>query len=975
MAKSKKKQQTTQSPRVGLLRAKRGAKKFTKTFWQSNVRSGKHLKSPYGSNYSDRVPYKTDAITRDAIFEGRGDNIPWRYFTAPRGVQVDMTSGATENQIPLLDMVRDFARDLDKQEIASSDRAIKRGFHLQMTRKDMRAGVPYPEGTAAAQKDYLDRCNTNRPLANYSLNAGFRLELLNTAGQEFSVNEMIKEGAKQALYRSESVREQLLSRYMQDSRRVEEIVTDAGFEPIDFADPKINPNDSKFHELTSWMCNDDTLLENSSIALPLYGTSAILPRFDEVAFYAVTMKDQHRHEGRYYTPSSYRMKYAREFFRPENSVVHVSIRGEILSMKHTQLEMTLSEDGAFQDQMDEMSQEDIKLSSIRNVGEKRDLATAAAVSARYNPLITDCFTIIGVRTYEGEEPPIVTRLRKDYDMDVVPVTGNVDDALHATLPGFNKPIFTNGRQRFWNTKSKRVSQRVFPGMVFMNGIFNSSVPPVKDGIYAGVMNSFQEYKPFFINPKQIADGTVGENNPGVLITGRPGAGKTVELKQFAKQLENNNNYCALFNFKSVEPIAPWWQEVMSRGVVVNIDETMLANNRGCMDAFNFYDRATEMTQISNTISEAIFMLWEENQVVESSGKYRPNKTGLDSAVTDRVRNPYAQCAGDVIFGTGNKAVREEFYEVEDEVRRRGGDLQEVIREFALIASEHDVVPPLPYKEVRTMVMDAIDGSSHPFWKAFVSLDGRANRDMADAILSGSPILFEWGENFTPPASGVSRDQMTASEFDATLSALVALGYVRRAAARFQKSTGRGGAIMVDEAAGAMNIPQFNAEIERIVREFRVIGMRIILGTQRLTDVKSNIHSFISLYIMGAISNGAHSNSANSAAQTEDELSLFYNIIDAEPADYEARREFILSAARTDEDDGGDIATRATIRHTIPYAWVVDKINRVNGPLMMGEFPIKELTGGMTREERRMLSQELEESSWQDEKIIRTTMGG
>ena len=127
--------------------------------------------------------------------------------------------------------------------------------------------------------------------------------------------------------------------------------------------------------------------------------------------------------------------------------------------------------------------------------------------------------------------------------------------------------------------------------------------------------------------------------------------------------------------------------------------------------------------------------------------------------------------------------------------------------------------------------------------------------------------------------------------------------------------------------------------------------------------------------MGAISNGAHSNSANSAAQTEDELSLFYNIIDAEPADYEARREFILSAARTDEDDGGDIATRATIRHTIPYAWVVDKINRVNGPLMMGEFPIKELTGGMTREERRMLSQELEESSWQDEKIIRTTMGG
>lgn len=1300
MAKNKKKRKGLRTRNLWP-RTKRGLQGVGTNIVESNLRSGKYYTAPYGSNYLDRVPWNTDSVQTNATFEGRTGGSMMRYFSAPAGIQVAATPDATDNQIPLMDMVKSFAEELDAQDASDPDKSLKRRFHIQLTRRDMKSGVQYPEGTAAEQADYLDRCCQNRPLASYALNMGVGLIMTGTSSDQFNGRDVMKSAVQRSVYRTESIRAEELSRYNQDSRRVADTMISSGFRPINF---NAKNGAQKYHDITSWMCSDDQLLESSNIGVPMFGTSMITSRYGELAVYVVTMKDKNRQHGAFYSPESYDMQYAREFYRPENRVVHASMHGEIMSMKHTQMETELTEDTTDLQGREELSGDDVRRSQFKRVSERLDNATIASETSRYHPFIDNQFTVLCVRAVPGEEPAIVSELRRRYDMQVVPVNGAIIDALHATLPGHNKPIFTNGKKHWWNGRAKRANQRVFDGMVFLNGIFNTFSPPVKEGIFGGLTNSFLEFRPWFLNPKQTASKTPGENSPGVIITGRPDAGKalplttkvlmadgstktmeqlqpgdllrdmegnatsviwkspvmenhrlirlslsdsrsvvadedhlwpvrnmslvlaatqahtrfkalpegrfadtgelmdalldigsdsglwidrnhmvdslavamraqdregygtdsqdgtrcaelwlldsgvtelleiavrrtsqmtalahtvrdgemvklssleidhllthysTLELytleratentvdggvslsdfydgscdlrtilgrgsvaeiemmaqqliqdipdiktgrkrvsprwsdclrlirasgrcvdqtsgdivssvlvtqtdnvgagdvacvavdaptatfvladmtvtsnttwmKQAAKQLANINDFCAFFNFKTIDPIQPWWSEQMEQhgGIYIPIDEERLSTNAGCMDPFNFYHRSAGQKSISSTITDTVLSLWDHSSMSNRLSDSDTRRTSLSAWVSDRVRNPLAQCTGDVIFGSArldatdvdgrairrDREIAKEFLDAEEQIRDRGGSVTDVATEFSQIASEYNVVPPLPDREFRAMIDEAVSGSSYPFWTAFVSMDGFANRYIADSIGSGKPILFEWGENFTPPSQDRLQggdDRMTPMEFDAVLSAQVALKYVRQAASNYQRETGHGGMIFIDEAAGPLSIPSYRTDTIQLLRELRAIGIRVVIGTQFLTDIPKEVNALSSVHIICAISKNS----------TPEEFQEFHRLTGASEADYSFQDRFITTAGRTDESDGEDAASVQTIRHAIPYAWVVDSVNNVNSPMLMGEFPVQELTGAMDDEEAEQLIADLEQTSYRDEETI------
>lgn len=1284
------------------LRVKRGSRNIAKRLVETNIRRDRFVSSPYGSNYTDKVPWNTNTVQTNATFEGRADGSMMRYFAAPPGIQVDATSYAADNQIPLMDMVRTFAEELDNQDAGDPDKSIKRRFHIQLTRRDMRAGVQHPDGTAPAQADYLDRCCQGRPLATYALNMGVGLLLTNTSSDEFNGRDIVSSAVQRSMFRTESVKAADLARYNQDSRRVEEVMRSAGFRNIDFNG---RDGEQKYHDITSWMCLDDQLLEeDGNIAVPVYGTSALTPRYEELAIYVVTAKDKIRQHGEFYRPSAYSMKYAREFYRPDNSVVHVSMHGEIMSMKHTQIETEMTEDAAYSSGSEELSGDDVRRSQYKKVTEKLDNTGLAAEASRYHPFIDNQYTVMCVRAVPGEVPQIVKRLRKDYDMQVTPANGAIIDALHATLPGCNKPIFTTGKKRWWNSRAKRANQRVFDGMVFLNGIFNTFSPPVKDGVFGGLTNSFQEFRPWFLNPSQLTGKTPGENSPGVIVTGRPDAGKALPLdtpvlyadgslhpmrdvkpgdrlrdldgnvtsvmwkspvmedhrlvrlslsdsrsvvadedhlwpvrsaalvdsaklaasklraikpssfvgsvqdafdklveigqesgvwvdrahmadslavvmrpqdrdaygltpqdgvdgildwltvqgpaeilyvalrrldqmvalsgsvadghlvkvssaeirhlldryasvelyslvkatdstapsglslkdfydgevslsrilgsasvveigqmsrqvaadlpdirsgrkrieaswsdclslvraagrcvdqasgdlmntvsvvqadpaghgdvacisvdspsmtfvlgdmtvtsnttwmKQCAAQLANVEDFCAFFNFKTIDPIQPWWSEQMEErgGVFIPIDEERLAGNAGCLDPFNFYNRQNSSKNISEVISDAMLALWDQTSMGNQT-RSATRQSSVTSWITDRVRNPLAMCTGDVIFGTArpdavdadgrlvrrDREIAREFLDAEERILFDGGDTIAVAEEFASLAEEYHVVPPLPDRELRNMVENAVSSSSYPFWTAFVSMDGLADRYIADAIGAGKPILFEWGENFTPPTRQRvnSGSRLTPMEFDAVLSARVSLKYVRQALTRYKRQTGHGGMILIDEAAGPLAIPEFKADIEQLLRELRALGVRIVIGTQFLTDIPPEIGGLSSVHIICAISKNA----------SDEEFQEFYRISEAREEDYAFRRNFIVHAGRTDESDSDDQGTSQAVRHAIPYAWLVDSVNNVNSPMLMGEFPAHELTGAMDDQKASQLISEIEAESYRDEETIR-----
>lgn len=161
--------------------------------------------------------------------------------------------------------------------------------------------------------------------------------------------------------------------------------------------------------------------------------------------------------------------------------------------------------------------------------------------------------------------------------------------------------------------------------------------------------------------------------------------------------------------------------------------------------------------------------------------------------------------------------------------------------------------------------------------------------------------------------------------------------------------------MMDEGAGALHITEFAAEVERIMREFRAIGMRFLIGSQLSIDVKEQIRSFCSLYIFGAISRSA----------PDAEMEQFFRTAEITESKRGIAREFIVTAGRTSEDDGGDIAERQMVQRPIPYAWVVDQINNVNRPMLMGEYPLSVLTGAMSDAQAREIERQLQEVSWSE----------
>lgn len=1238
-------------------------------------------KRAYGSNYEDRVPWKTDRVQRNATFEARSDRSQWRYFRPPRGIQVDMTGDpdqAIRNQAPLIYMVRDLANRLDSQDISSTSKAEKRAFHIQMTRTHTERGVPVSPGSTPGQAAYLQACNEERPSPFWVLNFGLRLTPTSANAHLYSMGEVISSAAKDVAKRSENTETEYQRRFAEDSMDMESLVRRHGFDSIDLTKDK-----SAYHTLTSWMNDDGVYTEDWGFLYPLYGTSVGTQRYGEITFYVCTKDDQRRKSGEYYDPRQFNAKWAREIFRPENNVVHLSARGDILSMKHTRELVASMEDAEYEKER-ERSGGDIRLSQIREMDAKQRQLAIADLAAKQNPIIENYVMMLAVESIPGEEPPIISALRSEHDFTCTAIVGNQDEAMHFTVPGFNKPVFTNGKRTFFSQKSKRASSRIFPGALFMSGLFNSSIPPNKNGIFVGTSNSFMEFKPYFIDPAGPRTATAGENSPGVLATGRPGAGKaqpvetllmaadgqlvpladiqpgdelldmngarttvlaktpevehrllhlelsdgrekasdldhlwpvesarfvrgvhalrakieehrglcangreavnllldlgkrnglwtceqhlwhsltinlmeqsvsagpsveeleqtpaavildmaqqrletmlapefpsphmakvaaielyyltqadawgdeefsipaladwnvvdtdlfgddvydianrlidgelevgevlfgctrrtlealadyligqgaasvisdafrtehytmllraagccldaylepvertyvrlvsdrdeelhrvccltvdsktttyllddltptgnTTLLENMAKQTGESNEYCAYFNFKSTDSISSWWMKAMPKGVVVTIDPKTLEleSNRGYLDPFNFYDRSADMARIASTISDAVQLLWERNRV---NALYEVVEASIGSAISDRVRNPRVRCTGDVIFGTGTQEQKRQLLELEDDLRRKAVDETTMVEEMNRQAERLGIVAPLPYRELRKVIMDAINGSQFPFWKAFVSLDGRGGGEIRDAIRSGRPILFEWGQDFTPQASkDGSINTVEPSEFDAALSSLVCLKYTIRSALRAAKATGQGGVIYLDESAGVMRIPRFRAEMERALREFRDTGILLVFSSQFLSDWRDMLHLF-SIFIIGAIS---RSQSAVASGRHDDDsdLSLYLrlsNQLDNE----DGGKYFITNAGRTKESGEGEIANRQAVENPVPYAWVVDHINNVNSPIILGSYPLNVLTAGKSDEEREKMRRELLDSDWDQRK--------
>ena len=121
----------------------------------------------------------------------------------------------------------------------------------------------------------------------------------------------------------------------------------------------------------------------------------------------------------------------------------------------------------------------------------------------------------------------------------------------------------------------------------MSGLFRSARPCADHGVLLGFAD-LATGMPEIYTPVDAA--ATESATPTMLISGRPGAGKTMQMIQMSHQIVNQEYRLFFLNPKTGSDLSPSFKHMGA--IIVSMDADTLADSPGLLDPMLFIDRST-----------------------------------------------------------------------------------------------------------------------------------------------------------------------------------------------------------------------------------------------------------------------------------------------------------------------------------------------------------------------------------------------
>ena len=839
--------------------------------------------SEANDGWVDSKPYVSH--WRQGLFEGYDGSL-WLYMAFPKDVQIRWLPNdweKIENQSFFVDMCKDLASMFSSQEDKLKN-DLRRDIHIQVTQEPSKGIVP-PENDTPAHADYLRRIAANYTKPVWRSFIGVKLIEGSLFDRAYSIKDTIRR------YIDSFTEIELLraNAFISDLNHVHDIMLKHGFTDIDFVE-----DSEALERLTAWHGVSDEQfsmrrqLQDQKLHVPVHGRSIITPRWGELYMSALRPSESLDYVDPMSNAKSTR--WATPLLSPSSDVVAISIRAQIRA------------DDVIDNMLDMKNSNKNKDSGTgKGSLSYGDLIFAARESVTRNhiPMLDNTEIIIASKVPKARTAE--TALEKMFaksGMDIALLHGRQDTALLSTLPTYPRHVMSIPRG---NAKRPHLSNALMPGVIAFSTLFQSSRPLAPGGIMVGLGDDKSSYPEIMI---ELDAASRLNGTPVWLVSGRPGAGKTQGMLQFAIQAVMQGDFVAYYNPKQTGTLKPVFDYM--GGVTISMKRSYLQDNPGLADPFFFLE---EREAIANVISDAVITSMKMTSDHGSSSAAR--RTSVSARIKDRCLDPRYRSTREVLLGNGS------------------------------------TLPPLEDAEVVKFVKDKEKVS--PFWSSFMAPPNAASV-ISTRLKNAKAILFEWDDSMALPPADKRPEDYTDNETDTMLSLVTMFQYsVARA-----RAIGKQSMIICDEAHVLKGSSEAMNTINRAGREWRQANINLILGTQEMKDFlgspaengESEMASFIGRYIIMAI-----------APESRSDLEWFFRISKL-PKDSEDPKNISANTyARYIINAGADSA-KSSGGSKIVRAYMVDHIYGWSGGIIVGPWPKRELDLGRTdkgaEEERRRM---------------------
>lgn len=773
----------------------------------------------------------------NGIFEGYDGSL-WMYFEAPDNVRTQWlsdTSEALSNQQFFITWCQDMAKLLSGETSAKKD--VRREFHIQATQHPKGTIEPY-EGCTPRHEDYLRRMSGQITRPSWRTFVGVQLIPSDIFHQAYGIKEKVHRWVEHFL-NPRDVQYTLFARDLDD---VCSAMERNGFKPLDF----ISDMDA-LERLTAWYGIPDDAhlrpiqLQTQRLQEPVHARSVITPRFGEMSFYALT-PDEHVDVR---DPLSMSSRWGEALYQPDADVSVVSIRGQIRSIAASE-----------------------NLLDIKNIKNERgdngdstyhnasiaDLLSASMLHVRENqlPMIDNVEIIVGsvVPRREVAEHSVVRTMRS-MGMRASVLVGRQSKAILSTLPTYPTHVHRVPKS---NRKRPSMTNVMLPATLAFSGIFRANRPSSHGGVILGFGDVGHQYPEIFIDP----DGASKANkSPTMLVVGRPGAGKSVQLTQMSSQMTYMGRPVVYLNPKSTGTLQPAFDYLGAQTVRMTMD--YLADNPGLLDPVYFLKNRDD---VASVLTDAIMSAMRMNEDRGTAGAQR--RAALTAEIRERAMDPRNITSAHILFGRP--------------------DLADGLGAI----SDVEVLKFVSYKM-----------SASPFWKALISV-GHQSR-LTQTLRETPTLLVEWGGGLELPNSA---DEITS---DAHVDAVLSVNTIFRYSV--ERLEGTGGMLVIDESWALKTSNESVALLRRAGREWREANILLVLGTQRIrdwtdrNDADGDMTTFVSRFLFMAL-----------AQNDQTEMAEFLRLTGLE--DTEEHRQFILNAGAEKAGGQGVQVARGYLVDTI-----------------------------------------------------------
>lgn len=755
---------------------------------------------PYISHYSN------------GVFEGYDGSV-WVYFETPEDVRIHWLSDeldAVRNQHFFVDLSRDLSKMLGGESSARKD--VRRDFHFHSTRYDSGKYEPFP-GCTPEHADYLERMSSQlvRPLWRSFF--GVRLLPSSIFYETYGARQRLAR-AIDALRNPGRVEWLLLKQDLDD---IMALLPKHGFRVLDFTkDVDALERLTAHHGVADDERSRPKQLQSQPVQEFKHGRSLLTPRYGEISFYALRPEDGVDLQD----PLETRSRWGEALYYPQADVGVISIRGEIRALPASD---NLLDIRAYRnDRGDNGDSVDHNVSIGRLIEIARN-----SVSEDGLPVVDNVEIVVGsvVRQQEVSERPLVS-VARDMGMRASVLVDRQAVALMSTFPTYPHHV---ARVKRTNRKRPALTNVMLPGVLAFSGVFRANKPAGHKGLLVGYGDAGSQYPEIFIDPAGASQHNLP---PTMLISGRPGAGKTMQLIQMCAQAAFAGKPVVYLNPKSTGSLRPYFDYL--GGVTVSMSMKYLEDNPGLLDPVFFL---ADRDQVAAILTDAITVAMRMSEDVGSEGAQR--RTILTAEIRERAMDRRNVTSAQILFGN-----------------TRAGTL------------------PLSQTDVLQFVHNKMQTS--PFWRALISVNSQST--LTATMQSARSLLIEWGGGMELPSSPDA--VLTDAQIDTVLSVTTVFRYAGN------KLEGTGGILVIDESWLLRASTQARFLLERAGREWREANIMLILGTQLIRDWAGgdggDLQSFVSRFLFMAI-----------AEQDAEELRLFFKL--AGLPDTPQNRDYIVNA--------------------------------------------------------------------------------